>query len=62
MLTKMLEPCRVINRHGDDPYAMGTALAWVINGPLNAGSFEDKVISAVVNRISVCRLEEFLFK
>ncbi len=59
---KMLEPWEVINSCGDGPYAIRTALGWVINGPLNAGSFEAEDCSAVVNRISVCRLEEMLFK
>ncbi len=50
------------NSRGDGPYAIRTALGWVINGPLNAGSFEAEDCSAVVNRISVCRLEEMWFK
>lgn len=32
---KMLEPWEVINSQGDGPYAIRTALGWVINGPLH---------------------------
>ncbi|GAA6094348.1 uncharacterized protein LOC115787620 [Tachysurus ichikawai] len=57
---KMLEPWEVINSHGVGTYAIRTALGWVINGPLHA-TLRMKT-SAVVNRISVCRLEEMLSK
>lgn len=32
---KLLEPWEVINSHGNGPYALRTALEWVINGPLH---------------------------
>ncbi len=59
---KMLEPWEVIKSRGDGHYAVRTALGWVINGPLNEGSFEAEDCSAVINRISVCRMEELLLK
>lgn len=59
---KMLEPWEVVKSHGDGPYAIRTALGWVINGPLQGSDFslEAEFPSAVVNRISVSRLEEML--
>ena len=59
---KMLEPWEVVNSHGDGPYAIRTALGWVINGPLQGKgtSWESEFPSAIVNRISVSRLEEML--
>ncbi|KAI7802084.1 hypothetical protein IRJ41_024663 [Triplophysa rosa] len=57
---KMLEPWEVINNQGNGPYAIRTALGWVINGSLHASSLEAEDCSAVVNRIYVCRLEEML--
>ncbi len=55
---------QVINSHGDGPYAIRTALGWDINGPLqeNGSNVEAEFPSAVVNRISVCRLDEMLSK
>lgn len=41
---------------------MRTTLWFVINGQLHAGSVDAENCAAVVNRISVCRLEEMLFK
>lgn len=59
---KLLEPWEVINSHGNGPYAIKTVLGWVVNGPLNgnSGALEDELPSAMVNRISVCKLEELL--
>ncbi|GAA6082876.1 uncharacterized protein LOC113029446 [Tachysurus ichikawai] len=34
---KILDPWEVINSHVDGPYAIRTALGWVINGSLHAG-------------------------
>ena len=59
---KMLEPWEVINSHGNGPYAIRTVLGWVVNGPLtgNSGVVEAECPSAIVNRISVCRVEDKL--
>ena len=61
---KMLEPWEVVNSKGDGPYALRTALGWVINGPLHGNNSssgaECRSTSAMVNRISVCKLEEML--
>ena len=59
---KMLEPWEVVNSQGEGPYAIKTALGWVINGHLqgNSSSLEAEVPSVVVNRISVSRLEKML--
>lgn len=61
---KLLEPWEVINSSGNGPYAIRTALGWVINGPLHGGdsSQNTECTSALVNRISVCKLEEMLHK
>ena len=61
---KMLEPWEVVNSKGNGPYALRTALGWVINGPLHGNNSssgaECQSTSAMVNRISVCKLEEML--
>lgn len=59
---RMLEPWEVINSQGDGPYAIRTALGWVINGPVhgNGSSLEGKLPSVSVNRVSVSRLEQML--
>ena len=59
---RMLEPWEVVNSHGEGPYAIRTALGWVINGPVhgNGSSSEGKHPSVSVNRISVSRLEQML--
>ncbi|KAK0142226.1 hypothetical protein N1851_020113 [Merluccius polli] len=58
---KILEPWEVINSCGSGPYAMKTALGWVVNGPVHeeCSPSADRT-SASVNRISVQRLEEML--
>lgn len=48
---KLLEPWEVINSRGEGPYAVGTPLGWVVNGPLR-NSRDDAV--------SVASLEELL--
>lgn len=59
---KLLEPWEVVNSHGNGPYAVWTVLGWVVNGPLNgnSGAPEEELPSAMVDRISVCKLEEML--
>ena len=59
---KMLEPWEVVNSRGDGPYAMKTALGWVITGPLhgNNSSSGEECTSAMVNRISMCKAEAML--
>ena len=59
---RMLEPWEVVNSQGEGPYAIRTALGWVINGPVhgNGSSLEVKHPSVSVNRISVSRLEQML--
>lgn len=59
---RLLEPWEVINSHGNGPYAIRTVLGWVINGLVHG---EDSCLnaecrSAVVNRVSVCKLEKML--
>lgn len=59
---RMLEPWVVVNSQGKGPYAMRTALGWVINDPLHghgSGS-EAELHSVTVNRISVSQLEHML--
>ncbi|KAL4009415.1 hypothetical protein ACER0C_003267 [Sarotherodon galilaeus] len=59
---KLLEPWEVIHSQGNGPYAIRTALGWVINGPTEDGksNLDSKHPPTVVNRISVCKLEEML--
>ena len=59
---KVLEPWQVVNSQGGGPYAVRTVLGWVVNGPLRGGGSSSKMgfSVAVVNRISVCKLEEML--
>ncbi len=59
---KMLEPWEVINSHGNGPYAIRTALGWVINGPLHTydSTMASEIPSALVNRISTSKLEKLL--
>lgn len=45
-----------------EPLCYENGIRFVINGHLHAGSTEAETCAAVVNRISVCRLEEMLFK
>ena len=61
---KILEPWEVINSSRNGPYAIKTVLGWVVNGPLNgiSGALEVELPLAMVNRISVCKLEEMLVK
>lgn len=59
---KILEPWEVINSCGNGPYAIRTLLGGVVNGPLNgnSGTLETELSSALVNRISVCKLKKML--
>lgn len=59
---KLLEPWEVINSRGNGPYAIRTALGWVIKGPLHGNDFNlnAECMSVLVNRISVCKPEEML--
>lgn len=59
---KLLEPWEVINSCGNGPYAIQTVLGWVVNGPLTGNSVasEAELPLAMVNRISVCKLEQML--
>lgn len=61
---KMLEPWEVINSQGDGPYAIRTALARVINGPLHTydSTTAPDIPSASVNRISTLKLEKLLYE
>lgn len=60
---KVLEPWEVVNSHADGPYAVRTVLGWVFNGPLHeeaSSRLKTSFTVAVVNRISVCKLEKML--
>lgn len=63
---KAIEPWQVINSDGKGPYAIKTALGWVINGPLrrddNPKTESGKLQSFTANRIQVCEIEELLVK
>lgn len=63
---KAIEPLQVINSEDEGPYAVKTALRWVIKGPLRKGdglkSARGKVQSYSVNRISLVEVEELLVK
>lgn len=58
---KALEPQEIIHSVNEGPYAMRTALGWMVNGPLREGNCnrnKDGVIQVYSNQISVCRLED----
>lgn len=59
---KILEPWEVINSCGSGQYTVKTVLGWVVNCPLNgnSGASKAELPLALVNRISVCKLEEML--
>lgn len=62
---KAIEPWQVINSNGKGPYAVQTALGWVINGPLRRdGPKTDsgKLQSYTANRILVSEIEQLLVK
>lgn len=63
---KATEPWQVINSDGKGPYAVKTALGWVINGPLrrDEGPKTDngKLQSYTANCIVVSEIEELLVK
>lgn len=61
---KAIEPWKVINSRGEGPYAVKTALGWVINGPIRRGtkSANGEPLTHSVNRISVSNIEELLIQ
>jgi len=62
---KLLEPWRVINSQHNGPYAVKTALGWILNGPLREpeDSMHDNAQTSVtVNRISLESVEQMLIQ
>lgn len=63
---KAMEPWEIINSQNDGPYAVKTALGWVINRPINRCQEKEldngKRQSFLVNRISVISVEDMLMK
>lgn len=61
---KLMEPWRIINSRGSEPYAVKTPLGWVINGLMQETTCEVTGTHActVVNRISVTNLNDLLIK
>ena len=59
---KAMEPWKIINSRRDGPYAVKTLLGWVVNGPLRSPVTDDEHPVALVNRISIVHLEQFLEK
>lgn len=61
---KAMEPWEIINSRNDGPYAVKTALGWVVNGPLSRcqdkESDDAERQSFLVNRISVQSIEDML--
>lgn len=59
---KALEPWQVINSRGDGPYAVRTALGWIVNGPLkpHTDTENSEYSQATVNHISIESVEQLL--
>lgn len=61
---KAIEPWQIINSEGNGPYAIRTALGWIVNGPLrtdvSAESDQVRIPSFTVNRIAVSDIETLL--
>lgn len=58
---KAMEPWQEIHSERDGPYAVRTALGWVVNGPLRSLEMDrDKGESHTVNRLSVVEVEALL--
>ena len=63
---KVLEPWRVIHSQNNGPYAVKTAVGWILNGPLKEPSDttvdDNTQLCAVVNRIAVENVEQLLIQ
>lgn len=63
---KAMEPWKIVNSQNDGPYAVKTALGWVVNGPVsrcqNSESRLTEKQDFLVNRISVLSIEDMLEK
>ena len=63
---KAMEPWEIISSQNDGPYAVKTALGWVVNGPISRcqenESGDGSQQSFLVNRISVMNIEDMLMK
>ncbi|KAI2661009.1 UvrABC system protein B [Labeo rohita] len=63
---KLLEPWQVINSKHNGPYAVKTALGWILNGPLREpveeSMYDNKQASVTVNRISIESVEQMLIQ
>ncbi|KAJ8332985.1 hypothetical protein SKAU_G00418810 [Synaphobranchus kaupii] len=60
--SRALEPWHIINSRNGGPYAVKTAIGWVVNGPVRKelNGAEDKLPHCSVNRISVMEIEKLL--
>ncbi len=61
---KAMEPWQIVNSQGNGPYAVKTALGWVVNGPLHSCSSmnETGLISVTANRISMEKIKDLLIR
>lgn len=59
---RAMEPHRVIKSQNDGPYAVKTALGWVINGPLRSFPTHQESMRHSVNQITVSKVEDLLTK
>ena len=60
---KAMEPWQVINSQDDGPYAVSTAIGWIVNGPIkneDEPQHSEGLQSVTANRISVASIEEML--
>ena len=61
---KALEPWQVINSRDNGPYAVKTALGWIVNGPLkehkDTDTDNDTCTQVTVNRVSIENVEQLL--
>ncbi|XP_039509456.1 uncharacterized protein LOC120464180 [Pimephales promelas] len=63
--SKAMEPWYIINSQQDGPYAVKTALGWVVNGPIKKESNtsqRSKLPHHSVNRLSVVEIEQLLIQ
>ncbi len=56
-----LEPCTVINSQDSGPYAVKTALGWIVNRPFKkAGVSKTGKPAVMAHRFSVVKIEELM--
>ena len=63
---KVLEPWKVIHSQNNGPFAVKTAVGWILNGPLKEPSDttvdDNTQLCAVVNRIAIENVEQLLIQ